>query len=241
EIEIDEIKFINPLDDLFKNPCMCFFAIKFEYFDQFMEIVEHYNDKSYIVAKETAYGKHKASEGQHFQCVLDMNDITYHNFSDKVKNTFKLKGTSKDFKKDGIAKQYGKITKKDIKDVETACIYSLKDGDYVSNIEKSLIKTWYEQSFQKKKIDIEALYEYLDENLRDFLNQIGNHKSHSNTILGTLRKNIISYHLEFKYLLPRKSGISDYLRNFLQNSKYIKSELKYEQLELIECYYLNNL
>lgn len=218
------------MSELFTNPIMCYYAIKHESKDIFFEIFYKYATKNYIVALEVAKGKHKQSNGEHFQIIMDMEETTYQNLNKALIKEFNLQGQSRN----GIAKQYGKVTKSEIRDIEKACIYTTKDGLFESNIDSEVLKKWYEQSFQKKSntLEVKNLIEYLDA----FYYHQDNDTFYLSDMLDKIKEKIIEYHLDSNYNLPRKGIFSDYVRYYCQYSDKIKNKL-----EVIKYIYLNNI
>jgi len=215
-------------EQLFINPIMCFYAIKHEFYLKFKEIFNKYCQKCFIISKEIAKGKHKETNGEHLQIIMDMDEKTYKNFNEQIKKEFQLQGQARN----GIGRQYGKISKNDIKDIEQACIYTCKDGDIDSNIDSQQIKEWYEQSYQKTKIlEIKNLIEYLDSNKREF-------EYDSMSVIRNIKRRILKYHLEFKYRLPTKMVLETLVRCFIQDTEIYN---EYQKLEMLELVYFTEL
>jgi len=217
------------MTEVFQNPIMCFYAVSHKCKDKFMEIIKKYVTRCFIVALEKSKNSHKETQGEHYQCIFDMEETTYGNMNKALIKEFNLKGQARN----GIGRQYGKITKDKINDIELACIYTTKEGNVISNIDQEQIKEWYEKSYMKSKnsIDLKKLIEYLD----SFYISQCEYKMYYGNFLDEVRNHIINYHLEYKILLPRKNALSDYIRYYLQQGQNIK-----DRIEVIKYYYLNN-
>ena len=145
------------MTELFQNPIMCFYAIQHQFKDKFMEILKKYCTKCFIVALEKSKNTHKETNGEHLQCIIDLEETTYGNMNKALIKEFKLRGKAEN----GLGRQYGKITKDKINDIELACIYTTKEGNIITNIEQEKIKEWYEKSYIKKRIfNINNLVDY---------------------------------------------------------------------------------
>lgn len=212
---------------LFQNPIMCFYAIHHQFKDKFMEIIKRYCTKCFIVALERAKNTHKETEGEHFQCIFDLEETTYGNMNKALIKEFNLRGQAKN----GLGRQYGKITKDKINDIELACIYTTKEGNVISNIEKDQIQEWYEKSYVKKQVfQIRLLVEYLD----SFHYYQNEDTFYFADYLEKIKEHIIEYHLEYKIEMPRRNTFYDYLRYYLSTSEKVKNKL-----EVIQYYYKN--
>lgn len=212
---------------LFQNPIMCFYAIQHQFKDKFMEIIKKYCTKCFIVALEKAKNTHKETNGEHLQCIFDMEETTYGNMNKALIKEFKLRGQARD----GLGRQYGKITKDKINDLELACIYTTKEGNVISNIEQEQIKEWYEKSYMKKRLfNIKYLIEYLD----SFHYYQDNREFYFSDYLEKIKEHIIEYHLDYKIELPRRNIFYDYIRYYLSTSEKVKNKL-----EILKYYYRN--
>lgn len=123
-----------------------------EHFDYLEEKLQEYNIGSYIIGHET--GKYS-----HFHFMVQMEDEEYHNFAQAVfKKKFKLRGRAI---KDN-PRQYGKVT--NINNLDKMKSYTVKEGNYRTNLTDEEIKTIYENSFEKvdRATEVEKLFEYLD-------------------------------------------------------------------------------
>ena len=212
---------------LFQNPIMCFYAIQHQFKDKFMEILKKYCTKCFIVALEKSKNTHKETNGEHLQCIIDLEETTYGNMNKALIKEFKLRGKAEN----GLGRQYGKITKDKINDIELACIYTTKEGNIITNIEQERIKEWYEKSYIKKRIfNINNLVEYLD----SFYYYQNTAEFYFSDYLEKIKEHIIEYHLDYKIELPRRNIFYDYIRYYLSKSEKVKNKL-----EIIMYYYRN--
>lgn len=121
----------------------CYFAVFHSEKDYVKEKVLHHVVGDYIISKEICQ-THKQTRGQHFHVVAQMTDSSYHKLCKNMKDKYKLQGRCKD----GEPKQYGKVNK--IRDIDRMLAYSLKDGDYETNIEPEKIEELKKISFVKE-------------------------------------------------------------------------------------------
>ena len=206
---------------------MCFYAIQHQFKDKFMEILKKYCTKCFIVALEKSKNTHKETNGEHLQCIIDMEEVTYGNMNKALIKEFNLRGQAKD----GLGRQYGKITKDKINDIEQACIYTTKEGNVISNIDKYQIQQWYEKSFIKKRIFyITKLVEYLD----TFYYYQDEREFYFSDMIEKIKEHIIEYYLDYKIELPRRNVFYDHIRYYLSHSDKIKNKL-----EILKYYYRN--
>lgn len=136
-----------------------FGAIKHEHFEKVRDIlVKNYDIGNWIIAKETSKNAHDNTNGEHLHFMVEISDKDYHRFAKRVFiDMFKLKGRARG----GIGRQYGKV--KSIENIEKMKSYTVKDGDYESNLSEKDLADLYEKSY-KKQDDIdeqEKLFEYL--------------------------------------------------------------------------------
>lgn len=133
-----------------------------EHFDYLEEKLQEYNIGSYIIGHET-------SKYPHFHFMVQMEDEEYHNFAQAVfKKKFKLRGRAI---KDN-PRQYGKVT--NINNLDKMKSYTVKEGNYRTNLSDEEIKTIYDNSFEKvdRATEIEKLFVYLDSQVDHFKDKI---------------------------------------------------------------------
>jgi hypothetical protein len=117
-----------------------------------------------------------------------MGKAEYAKFSKRVFiDKFKLKGRATK----GCPRQYGKI--KDIRDLDRAAAYSIKDGNIRTNMGQDRIAALAELAYEKKTDDIVAkLIEYVDDNLKrapeDTYDDLCKGRSITILIIGWLRQ-----------------------------------------------------
>lgn len=107
-------------------------------------LLEYQSVEHYIVAAET-----KPYEHLHF--LVEMNTIDYGRYSKRLfRDKYKLRGQAgrKGTPYEGIPRQYGKIHK-DIKNIFNACCYTVKDGNYQSNLPEETVLEFLKHSFEK--------------------------------------------------------------------------------------------
>lgn len=110
-----------------------------ENFDYLENKLKTYQIGQYIIAAET-------KPYDHFHFIVYMNDDTYRNFAKSVfKDKFKLRGQAKN----GLSRQYGKT--KDIKDPTKMMAYTVKDGNFRTDMSEQQIEALVKISFEKKE------------------------------------------------------------------------------------------
>ena len=135
-----------------------FFAIKHEHYPYLRETLHKYEIGKFLIAQETDKKVHLESEGQHFHFLVQMTVESYSKFSKVVRDKFKLRGRAIE----GKPRQYGRI--KEIKDLDRMAAYTLKDGNYYTNMDDTDLDKWYKLSFKKdlKKKHYDKLMAYID-------------------------------------------------------------------------------
>jgi hypothetical protein len=111
-------------------------------------MLEYQSVGNYIVSAET-------KPYHHLHFLVEMTEQDYKRFSKRVfVDTYKLRGLAgrKGTKDAGKPKQYGKM--KNIRDIVSACEYTIKDGNYLSNLPETLLLEFLKNSFQKPEIDV---------------------------------------------------------------------------------------
>lgn len=148
--------------------------------DQFDELEDRIKlfDTEYIIAHETG-------KNPHYHFIVKITDKEYHNFCQEIfKKKYQLRGRAT---KDN-PRQYGK--ERNIKDLDRSIMYTLKDGNFRTNMDETTIRNLYDQSFKKdqKITEITKLFEYLDK--KDY----------------TITRYVNDFE-EFKYKIDGKSAI----------------------------------
>lgn len=136
-----------------------FAAIKHEHTESVLECLKKYDIGQFIIAKEKAGAAHSETEGEHLHFCVEMPPEQYVNFSkccfiDK----YKLRGRAPA----GQSRQYGKV--KEIRNLQKMQAYTLKDGDYITNMDEEVIKELYKQS--AKKVEKKNIYDICMENMK---------------------------------------------------------------------------
>ena len=136
-----------------------FFAIKHEHYPYIRNTIDKYEIGKFLIAMETDTKVHLETEGQHFHFLVQMTRDNYAKFSKVLRDKFKLRGRSKD----GKPRQYGIL--KEIKDLDRIAAYTIKDGNYYTNMDDDDLDKWYKISFKKdlKQKHYDKLMAYIDE------------------------------------------------------------------------------
>lgn len=143
---------------------------------------------NYVIAMEKSEtGKHVLTNGEHMHFIAQMDSRDYHRFCKRVFiDYYELRGRATA----GKPRQYGKV--KQIDNLEKMIMYTLKDGNYRSNMEPKYIEELYKQSY--KKVTIKSHEEKIMEELQNVYKQ----NIHGELQIVELRKSIIRYHIENK-------------------------------------------
>lgn len=137
---------------------MC--QLKHTEIDYLERILQEYEIGNYIISMEVAKESHKETEGQHFHFIVQMSDKDYHKYSKRVfVDKYKLRGKAGG----GLPRQYGKVS--DIQNLEGMLSYTVKDGNFRTNMTEAEIKHYVANSFQKHEDRSfeEQLFAYLSE------------------------------------------------------------------------------
>jgi len=220
---------------------MC--AVSHTEFDHLETILKEYDIGHYILSAEVTPDAHAVTNGEHFHFCVQMSSSDYHKYSKRVfKDKYKLRGQARD----GIGRQYGKVTK--IENVEKMKQYTLKHGKYRTNMPDAEINELLEKSYivEKKETKNEQLQCYLKTHIElkswvdeedtsmSIYSSIGTRNCAEN--FDTLVHAIIVYHLENKQRIPPQSVIKTYIKSFISEEQFIsldlKSSLLYRLLEI---------
>ena len=189
-------------------------------FDELEDRIKQF-DTEYLISYEN-------DKYEHFHFIVNITDTEYHNFcQDYFKKKYKLRGRAiKDH-----PRQYGKESK--IRDQEKAIQYTLKDGDYRTNMSEMYIDEMVERSFKKdsKKKDMDKLFEYLDkfefkdEKFEYF--EYGYQKCQYNTTISQILDRIYQYIFTTDNSLSlSRTAINNYFQKYLRITKNIKVSTK---------------
>lgn len=132
-------------------------------FDILEDIIKSY-ETNYLIALET-------EPYHHYHFIAYLSDGEYHKLS---KNLFIDKYALRGRATKGKPRQYGKV-KKTIKDEELAIAYTLKDGNYRTNMDQKTIDKCLKKSYEKTSanIEMEKLCIHLD--AKNYGNNIQNY------------------------------------------------------------------
>lgn len=130
--------------------------IDHEHYDLLENTLKEYEIGEYVIGAETT----PDTGIQHFHFLVEMSSTEYHKYAKRIfKDKFKLRGRATK----GAPRQYGKIN--DIKSLENAAAYTIKDGNIRTNMTQERISHLKELSYEKKGDDIlSKLKVYCDEN-----------------------------------------------------------------------------
>ena len=186
----------------------CFFSIPHTEFDLIENIFHEYDHGLYAIAAECT-----PSEKEHFHFLFEGTEQIYNNFSKRLIEKYKLRRKGRG----GLIK-YGKV--KSIRNLERMLTYTLKDGNFRSNMDSSKLQAFFEKSFQKtiKKDFIDKLVAHIDEvGHWDHLPNPSDYEQF-NDILDTLGDIIIDYLVE-EEIPHSKSAMPNWIYQFICRSK----------------------
>lgn len=204
-----------------ENEWMAFFAaIQHSQQETLLVALQRYNIGKYIIAKEKVTDAHKETDGEHFHFLVEMTKSDYHSFTkNTLQQKYKLRGQAK---KD-LPKQYGKVKK--IKNIDHMKAYTLKEGDYITNMSQEEINevVKFAHSKQEEKDEGIQLMKYLAKvPLLEFEIQEStmyhdhqNSNAYVNYVL--LCKAVIRYHIENSKSRKglTRSAIESHVRKFI--------------------------
>lgn len=191
----------------------CMYHLPLTEFDYLEETLKKYDIGWYIIGHET-------DPYDHFHVAFEeLSEKQYTNFNKKVVEDYGLRA---DCKK-GTRKQYGKITK--IKDIDRLKSYTVKDGNYRSNLPPDELQVVIENSFRKSKRK-----EWLEECIQyvETLPAIFSYKTHNypnghwkhTDIDELIGKELIKYHIE-KGVRFTFNAIKSMIRYSIQETKHL--------------------
>ena len=113
--------------------------IQKEHFKYLESTLQEYNIGQYLIGYEsTPY--------EHYHFLVQMSSDDYHLFAERVfRKKFKLRGRASN----NQPRQYGKLKK--IEDFNKLASYTIKDGDFKSNMPETDVQKYFEQSFKKEE------------------------------------------------------------------------------------------
>lgn len=138
----------------------CMFHISVTEFDFIEECLKSYDIGGYMIG-------HELVPYEHYHILFQGTNKIYSAFSKRLVVRYKLRGRAKLDK----PRQYGKISQ--IKDIEKLKSYTIKDGNYRSNLTQEELDSYFEKSYQKKDhheimdnivIDLDQFYQEIFNN-----------------------------------------------------------------------------
>lgn len=124
----------------YSNWVGCMYHLPENEFDALEQMIQDHDIGGYIIGHET-------EPYDHFHVVFEeLSENVYTNMNKKIVEKYKLRGDSKK----GIRKQYGKIRRK-IEDLDRLKSYTVKDGNFRSNLSEAEMKRVIENSFEKNR------------------------------------------------------------------------------------------
>lgn len=135
------------------HPWLMFFACgkpDDDTYNYYENTLLEYDVQGYIISQEIAKGSHKRWDGGHYHFMVQMTDEDYHKMTKRVKEKYNLNGRAKN----GVSREYGKV--KQIEKLERAKAYTVKDGNYRTNLPQATIQKLYEESHEKEEIKTQA-------------------------------------------------------------------------------------
>lgn len=168
---------------------------------------------------------------EHFHFVAFITDTEYHNFCQNIfKKHYNLRGKPgrKGTKDEGKGKQYGRKLEK-INSDERVIQYTLKDGDFRTNMDKDLIDKLVEQSFRKneKENNMKKLFEHLDSKSNHWTSIKNKEYMEGGVIKLWINKEIL--HDIYEFILSNKdvklslskTAINNYFLKYLRITEHI--------------------
>jgi hypothetical protein len=175
-------------EEKISNVVGCMYHLEESEFDYLEKTLKEYQVGWYIIG-------HEKTPYSHFHIAFEeLSDREYTNFNKKIVTQYKLRADSKN----GKRKQYGKISQ--VKDIDKLKSYTLKDGNYRSNLSSSQLAEVIERSFKKskKKEWMETCLEHIEEYPKLFKSRIQewSDKIKYFNIDDQLANQLILFHLE---------------------------------------------
>lgn len=114
-----------------------------KHYDYLEETLQEYNIGQYLIGYE-------ASPYEHFHFIVQMTSADYHKYSERVfRKKLKLKGRWFKEGNETFPRQYGKVS--EIQDLEKMKSYTIKDGDFRSNMPEQDVQRYFENSHKKEQ------------------------------------------------------------------------------------------
>lgn len=200
------------VEEKYSNWVGCMYHLSSTEFDELEKILKEYDVGGYIIA-------HEVSPYPHFHLVFEeLDENVYTNYNKKIVEKYKLRADSKK----GIRKQYGKITT--IKDIEKLKSYTVKDGNYRTNLSHEEMVKVLENSFKKQKKTewLEKCISHLEERPALFAYKTIDYgtKWKFVDIDEQLGKELIKFHIESEVKFTF-NGIKSMVRYSIQLTKHL--------------------
>lgn len=135
-----------------------FAAIRHEFKGDVFDLLNEYKIGGYIIGYEVTEGAHVETDGQHMHFVVQISSHDYHNFSERLKRKYNLRAKALKDK----PRQFGALTK--IEKLDKLKAYTIKDGDFKSNLSEKELKELSGMAYRKETIHTqwEKLVKHLD-------------------------------------------------------------------------------
>ena len=209
---------------------MFFFAIRHEHRKEVLEIFEQYDKEKYIVGFETSHRDTlKETDGEHIHFYCLAPDKTYNAFSKRLIERFNLRRKAVK----GQERQFGK-DRRDVQSLERMKAYTLKDGDFVTNMTQGEIDKLVEISFRRTtRLDFaDKVYA----NLRALSDSFQGDYYYNGEYIMRLKDEVLMTHIREDIRADVSQNILDrYIRMFIM---YHSSMNPYERVRFIQNYFL---
>lgn len=202
------------VEEKYSNWVGCMYHLEEKEFDLLEQTLKEYDIGGYIIG-------HEVTPYPHFHIVFEeLVENVYTNFNKKIVDKYKLRADSKK----GKRKQYGKITT--IKDIEKLKSYTLKDGNFRSNLSSDELHDVIERSFKKtkKKEWLDKCLEYIEEYPKLFSSYTDDYCKYHN-VDERLAKQLIIYHIENEVVFTF-NAIKSMVRYAIQKTKHLNKTHK---------------
>ena len=187
-----------------------------DHYDYLETTLQEYNIGQYLIGYE-------ASPYEHYHFLVQMTSSDYHLFSERVfRKKLKLRGRAQQDK----PRQYGKL--KLIEDFNKLASYTIKDGNFRSNMPEQDVQQYFENSFKKE--EKKKIYEEIFINIENSYEP--QYIAEYNPQLKEINKKIIL--LIINYLRTTtdinmcRSNVLSYTQFFLKNTSHYSSSEKDE-------------
>lgn len=196
-------------------------------FDYLEEIIKEYNIVKYLIAYEN-------EPYEHFHFVIEFHDEpdkNYHNFCKRVfKDKYKLRGQAKK----NQPRQYGCLKK--VENLERMCAYTIKDGNFRTNMEQTDIDNYIAISKETTKF-----HNFRDKIIEHLNNQNYHNPTHSffysadtDSLEKKCKKEVINYFLKHqetnKNMKLTKSFVENIYLEYLVKTNKLTLEEKTEAI-----------